>query len=83
MSKKTNSSLKKLIIVVLIILFALNTYSLKVEAVSTVTIEPEDNQYFELKATTINDIEGQGKQVIMELWGHEIDFKRNGCKVQV
>lgn len=83
MSKKTNSSLKKSIIVVLIILFALNTCSKQVEAATTLTIEPEESQYFELKATTINNIEGQGKQVIMELWGYEIDFKRNRCKVQV
>ncbi len=39
-------------------------------------IEPEEDQYLELKATTITDVEGQNKQVIMELWGYDIDFKR-------
>lgn len=41
-----------------------------------VILTPNENQYFELKATTINNVEGKGKQLIMELWGHEIYFKR-------
>ncbi len=42
-------------------------------------IEPGENQYLELKATSIKDVEGQNKQVIMELWGYDIDFKRIRC----
>ena len=39
------------------------------------TIEPTTNQYIELRATKIKDVEGNGKQVIFELWGHDIKFK--------
>ena len=50
-------------------LMAINSYA-------STAIVPSDNQYLELRATTITDVEGQGKQVVMELWGHDIDFKR-------
>lgn len=36
---------------------------------------PEENQYLELRAVSVEDIDGQGKQVIMELWGHNLQFK--------
>lgn len=47
-----------------------------VEASTTTTIEPAENQYFEFRAAKMNDTGENGKQVIMELWGHNIDFKR-------
>lgn len=40
------------------------------------TLTPSDEQYFELKAVEIKDVDGQEKQVIMELWGHNLEFKR-------
>lgn len=63
-------------IMTIIIIFAM-MYTINLQA--STTIQPEDNQYLELRATTITEIDGQGKQVIMELWGHEIDFKRFQC----
>ena len=39
-------------------------------------LTPEESQYFELRAVEVKDIDGQNKQVVMQLWGHEIDFKR-------
>ena len=42
----------------------------------TTCITPEDNQYLELRATEVKEVEGQNKQVIMELWGNNIEFKR-------
>lgn len=39
-------------------------------------LTPSDNQYFELRAVEIKEVEGQNKQVIMELWGNNIEFKR-------
>lgn len=39
-------------------------------------LTPNSDQYFELRAIEIKDIEGQNKQVIMELWGNNIQFKR-------
>lgn len=65
--------LKKLTAVILIFVMMFINMAIVVEAS---TIEPTDDQYLELKATNINEVEGKNKQVIMELWGHEIDFKR-------
>ena len=65
--------LKKLTAVRLILVMMFINMAIVVEAS---TIEPTDDQYLELKATNITEVEGKNKQVIMELWGHEIDFKR-------
>lgn len=42
----------------------------------TVPQEADMSQYFELGATQIKEVEGQNKQVIMELWGYNLEFKR-------
>ena len=65
--------LKKLTAVILIFVMMFINMTIVVEAS---TIEPTNDQYLELKATNITEVEGKNKQVIMELWGHEIDFKR-------
>ena len=65
--------LKKLTAVILILVIMFINMTIVVEAS---TIEPTDDQYLELKATNITEVEGKNKQVILELWGHEIDFKR-------
>lgn len=65
--------LKKLTAVILILVMMFINMAIVVEAS---TIEPTDDKYLELKATNITEVEGKNKQVIMELWGHEIDFKR-------
>ena len=40
-------------------------------------VTPAENQYLELRAVSVKEIEGQNKQVIMELWGNNVEFKRN------
>ncbi len=40
-------------------------------------VTPAENQYLELRAVSVREIEGQNKQVIMELWGNNVEFKRN------
>lgn len=37
---------------------------------------PTDDQYLELKAVQVKDVTGQNKQVIMQLWGHNLEFRR-------
>lgn len=69
--------LTNLIVILLIVsLTILGKYTI-VEA--STTIEPDENQYFELKATELKELEDQSKQVIMELWGYNINFKRIRC----
>ena len=38
-------------------------------------VEPTEEQFFELRAVKVTNIEGKDKQVIFELWAHEIEFK--------
>lgn len=45
-------------------------------ASDTNCITPTDQQYIELRAVEIKEKEEQNKQVIMELWGNNIEFKR-------
>ena len=51
--------------------------STNVQAASqTNQVTPTENQYLELRGTTITETKDQGKQLIMELWAHELDFAR-------
>lgn len=84
---KTNS-LINLITIIWVLLFAIVICSAIVEASltsTTITIPPDDidNQYFELRAASLKDVPGEGRQLIMELWGHDIDFKRTGCQIRI
>lgn len=38
-------------------------------------VEPTEDQFFELRAVKVTNIDGKDKQVIFELWTHEIEFK--------
>lgn len=38
-------------------------------------VEPTEDQFFELRTVKVTNIEGKDKQVIFELWAHEIEFK--------
>ena len=39
-------------------------------------LTPTDAQYLELRAVSVRDVKDQNKQVIMELWGNNLEFKR-------
>lgn len=75
--KKTS----KLIVVIITVFLTLFTNYVipinKVYAADTddSILEPSSDQYLELRATKVNKIEGKNKQVIMELWGYNIEFK--------
>lgn len=38
-------------------------------------VEPTEDQFLELRAVKVTNIDGKDKQVIFELWTHEIEFK--------
>lgn len=46
------------------------------EAPKTTCIIPNDNQYLELKATEVKSTSETKSQVIMELWGYNIESSR-------
>lgn len=40
-----------------------------------VILEPTDNQYIELRAIRVNEIEGKDYQIMMQLWAHGLETK--------
>jgi len=77
--RKYDNVLIKVIALLMILALLLGLCSTQVEA-STI-VEPMSNQYFELRATDTIEREDGTKQMIMELWGHNLDFKRIWSKV--
>lgn len=61
------------IVAIIIILFSSLT---KVMASDANCVTPTDEQFMELRAVEVKEIEGKNKQVIMELWGNNVEFKR-------
>lgn len=73
--KLQRQKVKTMLLVCLLFIWISVTY-VKASEVDVNCIEPLDNQFLELRATQVNDIQGQNKQVIMELWGNNVEFKR-------
>lgn len=71
----TNKKLMRIIIACITLIFISSTIIMASETDDT-CLTPSDNQYFELRAVQVKDVEGQNKQVMMELWGNNIEFKR-------
>lgn len=65
----------KKIIVTIINLIILCICFCNVSIAESKLVEPTENQFFELRAVKVTNIEGKDKQVIFELWAHEIEFK--------
>lgn len=82
--QKNNTIKLKIILIIIIYLSSLLLNITRVfgaelkdgEYLPTVPIIPDESQYLELKAVEIKDVEGQNKQVIMELWANNLIFKR-------
>lgn len=60
------------VLAIMLSVVGINIYS---HADTTKILTPTENQYLELKATSIIDKEDGNKQLIMELWGHNLEFK--------
>ena len=78
MQSKNKTAKKKFIsiIIVCITIILFSTSIIMAFETDITCLVPSDNQYFELRAVQVKNIEGQNKQVIMELWGNNIEFKR-------
>lgn len=74
-NKIAKKKLMSIIIACITIILVSTTIIMASEAYGT-CLEPSDNQYFELRAVQVKNIEGQNKQIIMELWGNNVEFKR-------
>lgn len=82
MNKETVRKINFIIVIMCIVMLLVNPYLVFaqevdiVEDIETTELQPTDNQFLELRAVSINKIEGKNKQLIMELWGNELEFKR-------
>lgn len=74
-NKKTKRNLIRLIVLCIAIICVSASIILASESDPNCLV-PEENQYFELRGVEVKDIDGQNKQLIMELWGNNIEFKR-------
>lgn len=70
---KSNNIAKFLILIVIPIILICACFS--ISPVKAATLQPQDTQYLEMRAVEIKEVEGEGKQLIFELWAHDIDFK--------
>ena len=78
--KRKNRKVKKvilrfglIIVCFLIIIININVFVMA----SEITVKtPGDNQFLELRAVEVKDVEGQNKQLTMELWTNSIEFER-------
>ena len=70
--KKHKAMLLIIILTMMIPIVGISIYS---HADTTKILTPNENQYLELKATSILEKENGKKQLIMELWGHNLEFK--------
>ena len=67
--------MKEKIIATIINLIILCICFCNVSIAESKLVEPTEDQFFELRAVKVTNIEGKDKQVIFELWAHEIEFK--------
>lgn len=75
-NKKINlEQLKKVLIISIVLILTSFTVIMAAENDENCLV-PTDEQYLELRAVTVNEVPGQNKQVIMELWGNNVEFKR-------
>jgi len=74
-SKKETNKLNKIIAVIFIAIMTVFCTFTNKSFAATETIQPTEDQYLELRAVSIDDVAGQNKQVIMELWSHNLDYK--------
>lgn len=75
-NKKINlEQLKKVLIISIVLILTSFTVIMSAEGDENCLV-PTDEQYLELRAVSVNEVPGQNKQVIMELWGNNVEFKR-------
>lgn len=76
-SNQVKKRKRRIVIAVLICIFLLLGNVATILAANDVDLLiPTDDQYLELKAVQAKDVTGQNKQVIMQLWGHNLEFRR-------
>lgn len=76
-SNQVKKRKRRIVIAVLICIFLLlGNVATILAADDPNLLMPTDDQYLELKAVQAKEVSGQNKQVIMQLWGHNLEFRR-------
>jgi len=72
-TKRTNVKFAIIPLIIVAIIANINIFAMA----SEVTVKtPNENQFLELRAVEVKDIEGKNKQLTMELWTNSIEFER-------
>lgn len=76
-SNQVKKRKRRIVIAVLICIFLLlGNVATILAANDENLLVPTDDQYLELKVVQVKDVTGQNKQVVMQLWGHNLEFRR-------
>lgn len=75
MNSKKNMQFVKLVKVIIIVIIFSLAIIINAIPVQAATLQPNDSQYLEMRATEIKKTDSGGKQLIFELWANDIDFK--------
>ena len=75
-SNQVKKRKRRIIVAVLICISLLLGNVATILAAEDGLLIPTDDQYLELKAVQAKEVTGQNKQVIMQLWGHNLEFRR-------
>ena len=71
--KRTKVKFAIIMLIIIAIIININIFAMA----SEVTVKtPNENQFLELRAVEVKDIEGKNKQLTMELWTNSIEFER-------
>lgn len=73
MTKKSN--LIRMMVVFFTIICVVASFSSIVLAADHVVLDPTEDQYIELRAVSVEEVDGENTQVMMELRVHDIQFK--------
>ena len=68
---KTKFAISMLIIVAIIV--NINIFAMASEVIVKT---PNENQFLELRGVEVKEVEGQNKQLTMELWTNSVEFER-------
>ena len=71
-----NNKTKRTIFINVLIISVLLLCRIAIMAATETRLEPQSDQFLELRAVEVKDVAGQNKQVIMELWTNKIDLER-------
>ena len=71
--KRTKVKFAIIMLIIIAIIININIFAMASEVIVKT---PNENQFLELRGVEVKEVEGQNKQLTMELWTNSIEFER-------